>query len=106
MSPTRSQPIEGYWVYPLMMIRNFDPVKATSKVLVSFLFDLWFRAPAKVAALASVAGAQTSHVGSCAQAELWASNPILLTFPQYFPGDLPCNSTASTVATTGAPKST
>ena len=88
------------------MIRNFDPVKASSKVLVYFTFDPWFAAPAKVASPATFAGVQALHVESCAHAELWTSNPILLTLPQYFPGYLPCNSTATTVATVGAPKST
>ena len=88
------------------MIRNFDPVKASSKVFVYFTLEFWVAAPAKVASPATFAGVQASHVGSIAQAELWTSNPILLTLPQYCPGYLPCSSTASTVATFGAPKST
>ena len=71
-----------------------------------FLSDSWFAAPAKVAFSPTLAGVQASHEGSCAQAELWTSNPILLTLPQYAPGYLPCTSTARTVATVGAPKST
>ena len=70
-----------------------------------FRSELWDKAPAKVANPATVATVQALHVGSRAQAELWTSNPILLTAPQYSPGYLPCNSTASTVATV-APKST
>ena len=62
-------------------------------------------APQKVADPATFAAVQALHVGSSAQAELWTSNPIRLTLPQYLPGYLPCNSTASTVATVGAPKS-
>ena len=88
------------------MIRNFDPVKASSKVFVYFTLELWDSAPAKVASPATVAAVQTLHMGSSAQAELWTSNPILLMLPQYPSGYLPCNSTASTVATVGAPKST
>ena len=87
------------------MIRNFDPVKASSKVFVYFTLELWDSAPAKVASPATVAAVQTLHMGSSAQAELWTSNPILLMLPQYPSGYLPCNSTASMVATVGAPKS-
>ena len=87
------------------MIRNFDPVKASSKFFVYFTSEPWFAAPEKVANPATFAAVQAVHVGSCAHAALWTSNPILWTLPQYPPGYLPCNSTASTVATVGAPKS-
>jgi len=73
---------------------------------VSFLLELWVAGPAKVVSPATLAGVQASHAGSCAQAELWTSKATFRTVPQYCPGYLPCSSTASTVATAGAPKST